>query len=278
MTNDIKDWYAGITAHGGLHVLDNVHFTGSNKDFQQRLSDELCRLVTEPDPHIELRKLYTTSDIVSLPVNTVFAFTAIEQPFFTTDLIQRSAIFELEAISTGHDARWGEKQLASVGGRMGWISHHLAVTHKFLKQAVFDRKWDDNYKAGHRLANYEQALMLMADVLGLPNEWIPPALHRVTSTKMSDIDWTMSGLAEFILHWRATYPDNWHEHRFSANTIMMWAETDEVHSKNTMLTNSRKLGRYLISHKGSILKNMSMYEDGSKANKTMYSLEQEDTE
>ncbi|MEE8598704.1 MAG: DUF3854 domain-containing protein, partial [Dehalococcoidales bacterium] len=186
MTNDIRDWYAGITSRGGLHVLDNIHFTGSNKDYQQRLSDELCRLVTEPDPHIELRKLYTTSDVVSLPVNTTFAFTAMEQPFFTTDLIQRSAIFELQAISTGHDALWGQKQIDRVGGRSGWVAHQLATIHRFLNRAVQEGEWDDNFKAGHRLANYEQALILMAKVLGIPHEWIPAHLHRQTVTKMSD--------------------------------------------------------------------------------------------
>jgi len=273
MTNDIKDWYAGITSHGGLHILDNVHFTGSNKDYQQRLSDELCRLVTEPDPHIELRKLYTTSDVVSLPVNTTFAITAIEQPFFTSDLIQRAAIFELQAISTGHDALWGQKQVDRAGGRAGWVAHHLATIHKFFKLAAHDKEWDDNFKAGHRLANYEQALTLMAKVLGLPHAWIPDALARQTATKMSDTDWTMAGLGEFVVAFKNKHGDKYIGEKFSAKDITLWAETHSNYSKNSVLTNGWKLGKYLRGHKGSLLKNLKMYQNGSKANKIMYSVE-----
>jgi len=126
MTMDIKDWYASITSQGGLSVLDNVHFTSASKDYRQRLSDELCRLVTEPDPHIEMRKLYTNADILSLPVTCTFALTSIEQPFFTTDLIQRAAIFELQAINTGHNANWVPQQLDRGPGRIGWVAHQLA--------------------------------------------------------------------------------------------------------------------------------------------------------
>lgn len=272
MTNDIKDWYAGITTHGGLHILDNVHFTGSNKDYQQRLSDELCRLVTEPDPHIELRKLYTTSDIVSLPVNTTFAVTAIEQPFFTTDLIQRAAIFELSAISTGHDARWGQNQLDRLGGRPGWVAHQLATLHKFLVRA--SEEWDDSYKATHRLANYEQALTLMAKVLGMPYEWIPRALHRATATKMSDTDWTLAGLSDFVDWFKEKKGEKYFMERFSARDVVMWAEAHDEHSKNATLTNGWRLGKYLRGHKGSLQKNLRVYENGTYANKTMYSIEE----
>jgi hypothetical protein len=272
MTNDIKDWYAGITSHGGMHILDNVHFTGSNKDYQQRLSDELCRLVTEPDPHVELRKLYTTSDVVSLPVNTTFAITAIEQPFFTTDLIQRSAIFELQAISSGHNANWMQDQMDRLNGRPGWIAHQLATLHKFLKRAVHDGEWDNSFKAGHRLANYEQALTLMAKVLGMPYEWIPKALHRVTASKMSDTDWTLAGLADFVALFKEKRGAM---DRFAVKDIVQWAEAHEQHCKNPMLVNSWKLGKYMRGHKGSLKKNLNVYENGSSANKTMYSVEED---
>lgn len=272
MTNDIKDWYAGITSHGGLHVLDNVHFTGASKDYQQRLSDELCRLVTEPDPHIELRKLYTTSDVVSLPVNTTFAITAIEQPFFTTDLIQRAAIFELQAITGGHDAAWMPKQLNRAEGRPGWVAHQLAVLHKFLRRASYEGEWDDDYKATHRLANYEQALVLMAKVLGMPHDWIPKALHRLTATKMSDTDWTLAGLAEFVEAFKQKHGDKYVGERFSAKDIRLWADCHETYCRNQQLTNGWKLGKYLRSHKGSIQRNLQMYENGTMANKIMYSV------
>jgi hypothetical protein len=272
MTNDIRDWYAGITAHGGLHVLDNVHFTSSNKDYQQRLSDELCRLVTEPDPHIELRKLYTTSDVASLPVNTTFAITAIEQPFFTVDLIQRSAIFELQAISTGHDANWLPRQIGLAGGRSGWVGHQLATVHKFLHRAKSLMEWDNNFRAGHRLAHYEQALTLMAKVLGMEHEWIPSALKRQTIMKTADTDWTMSGLSDFVVKFRETHAGDILGAKFTVKDIVEWAEADDEYCKNTLMTNGWKLSKYIRAHLGALQKNLRVVERGSYGNRIMYGL------
>ena len=273
MTNDIKDWYAGITSRGGIHVLDNIHFTSATKDYQQRLSDELCRLVTEPNPHVEMRKLYTNSDVLSLPVTTTFALTALEQPFYTTDLIQRAAIFELEVIQKGHDAAWVRNQINKGQGRIGWIGHQLAVLHKFLKLAVTDGEWDDTYRAGHRLANYEQVLMLMARALGMEPDWIPDALKRQTATKMSETDWTMAGLEEFVGWVKSEHPDDYQTKRFGSKEIGHWAQEHETYSKNGTLVNGWRLGKYLRTHRGSLQKVLHMYESGTLNNKITYSIE-----
>ncbi len=270
MTNDIKDWYAGITSQGGLYVLDNVHFTSAAKDYQQRLSDELCRLVTEPAPHVELRKLYTTSDVLSMPVNVTFALTAIEQPFVTPDLIQRSAIFELQVIQKGHDARWVENQIARGGGREGWVAHQLVVIHRFLKAALHDKQWDDSFRAGHRLANYEQALTLMAKVLLMPHEWIAPALARQTATKLTETDWVMAGIADYIVGFKQQYDDAYPAKRFCARDIVEWAESDDTYKGNRKLTNAWSLAKYLRSHRGTIESNLRMFEDGTMNNKIVY--------
>src|SRR5690606_37311113 len=47
---DLKDWHASIANSGGLHVTDNVQLVDRN--LRQRLSDEICRIITEPSPHI----------------------------------------------------------------------------------------------------------------------------------------------------------------------------------------------------------------------------------
>lgn len=271
-TNDIKDWYAGITSSGGLYVLDNIHFTAASKDYQQRLSDELCRIITEPNPHVELRKLYTTGDILSMPVNTTFAITAIEQPFYTPDLIQRSATFELQVIQAGHDAAWVPKQIAKGPGRIGWVAHQLAVVHKFLKRAVHDKEWDDNFMAGHRLANYEQALILMAKVLGMPYEWIPGALARQTAVKLTETDWTMAGIKEYVEDFKADHGENYQTERFGASDIVSWANGHETYCKNRQLSNSWSLAKYLRTHKGTLQKNLDVQENGTSANKIMYSI------
>ncbi len=272
MTNDIKDWYAGITSHGGLHVLDNIHFTGATKDYQQRLSDELCRLVTEPNPHIELRKLYTNAEVISLPVSTTFALTSIEQPFFTTDLIQRAAIFELQVIQAGHDANWVAHQISLGDGRIGWVAHQLAVMHKFLKLTVHDKKWNSRYRAGHRLANYEQGLMMMATTLGMDNDWIPEAIQRQTSTKMSEADWTMSGMSEFVAAFKEIHGKDYTAKRYSTKDIVAWAEAHDTFCKNGTMTNGWRLGKYLRTHRGTIQKSLGVYENGNSGNRIMYSV------
>lgn len=273
MTNDIRDWYAGITSRGGIHVLDNIHFTAATKDYQQRLSDELCRLVTEPDPHVEMRKLYTNSEVLSLPVTTTFAFTSMEQPFHTLDLIQRAAIFELEVIQAGHDAGWVRNQISMGRGRIGWVAHQLATLHKFLRLAVFENGWDENYRATHRLANYEQVLMLMAQVLKMDYKWIPGALKRQTATKISETDWTMAGLEEFVTWVKDQWPDTYPTQRIGSKEIAEWAQAHETFCKNATLVNSWRMGKYLRAHRGSIQKLLHMHENGTMNNKTVYSID-----
>ena len=273
MTNDIKDWYAGITSHGGLHVLDNVHFTGSARDYQQRLSDELCRLITEPDPRIELRKLYTNADVVSLPVTTTFALTSLEQPFFTQDLIQRSAIFELQVIDAGHDANWVVHQMELGQGRMGWVAHQLMVMHKFLELAIHKKQWNSRYRAKHRLAHYEQALILMADVLNMSSDWIPAALARQTAVKMSETDWTIAGIGEYIVSFKDTHSSKYQQQRFSVKDIVEWAEEHDVYCKNGTMTNGWRLGKYVRNHRGVLQKTHGMFENGTQGNRNMYSVQ-----
>ncbi|MEK0326545.1 MAG: hypothetical protein QQN63_12670, partial [Nitrosopumilus sp.] len=273
MTLDINDWYAGITSRGGIHVLDNIHFTSASKDYQQRLSDELCRLVTEPSPHVEMRKLYTNSEVLSLPVSCTFALTALEQPFYTTDLIQRSAIFELEVIQKGHDAAWVRNQINRGEGRIGWVGHQLAALHKFLHLAVAKGRWNDEYRAGHRLANYEQVLMIMAEALGMEYDWIPGALKNQTATKLSETDWAMAGLEEFVNWVKEQHPDDFVKQRFGSGDIGDWADLHDNYCKNPTLTNPWRLGKYLRTHRGSIQKVLRMYENGTMNNKRVYSIE-----
>ncbi len=266
LTNDIKDWYASITARGGLHVLDNVKFVGSQKDYRQRLSDEICRLVTEPNPTIELRKLYTTSDILRLPVMATFAMTAIEQPFYAQDLIQRATIFELKAVGGDHDADWTDRHLRRVGGRVGWLAHHLWVLHLFLRKAIHEGVWDPMYKAHHRLANYEQCLSVMARVFGLDTEWIPQVLARGTKEKMTEADWALQGLKVFVEEMRSKHKMDIHRRRFSSADIAAWAEAHQDYFKNAQLTNTHRLGRYLQTHAQMIERVTGLYELTQKVN------------
>lgn len=219
---DLKDWYASIASTGGLHITDNVKFV--DKALAQRMSDEICRLITDPKPSIEMRKYYTNAEQIRLPVDAVFSFTAITQPFSNADLLQRSIIMELDKLAknvpTGdevadtnednatpnpedkaptvqYDSTWEETQMDRFGGRTAWISHHLYVLHKYLE--LVHKKWNKNYQARHRLINFEQSLMLMGELFGVETDWIPTHISRTTDTKIVESDWTLEGIRNFCI-------------------------------------------------------------------------------
>lgn len=265
--SDLRDWYASISNAGGVHVIDNLQFT--NKELRQRMSDEICRLVTEPNPTIEMRRLYTTAEQNTIPINTIFAVTAVQQPFYNNDVMQRAAVFEMSAVGTdGHNATWVQDQLAAFGGRTAWLAHHLLVLHKFLKAAR--SKWNVDYRASHRLANYEQCLSLMAEVLGLAEDGaapVPEALMQRMQRNMTDADWTLEAIKEYV-------ETNLVVHKkgfvFSAASISAWAEGHEEHYHNQQLVNSRSLGRYLVAHKTMIGNLLGIVDHGTKNNKRMF--------
>ena len=265
--SDLKDWFASIVNTGGLHVIDNVQFT--NKELRQRLSDEMCRIITEPKPHIEMRRLYSTTGQYRLPVNTVFAMTAIQQPFYNADIIQRSAIFELGAIGGGHDSNWVGTQLDRFGGRTSWLAHHLVFIHRFLHR-VQEGGWKDTYKAEHRLGNYEQCLQVAAQVFGIEYQWIAHSLLERTQKKITEADWTLEGLKEYAAEVLAGAPDK--KTTFAAVDIAQWAEAHEEHFINSQLINPRSLGRYLTSHQVTVQKVVGISPAGTKNNRKIFSV------
>ncbi|KKL47359.1 hypothetical protein LCGC14_2336330, partial [marine sediment metagenome] len=249
--SDLKDWYASIIHSGGINVIDNVQFV--NKDLRQRLSDELCRITTEPNPHIEMRRLYTTADQINIPVRVNFAMTAIQQPFFNADLIQRAAIFELEQITKGIDGSWVDHQIERFGGRTKWLAHHLVVLHKFLRAVVHGGAWDHEYQASHRLVNYEQCLLVMGDILGLDVDWIPEVLNSAAQTNLTEADWTMEGLKIFVADIKADRgKTNSTKIKVTAADIANWAKDTDEYKDNEMLTQTRRIGRYIQAHKSTV--------------------------
>lgn len=243
---DVRDWYASITSADGLHCVDNVHMV--NKELRQRLSDEICRIVTEPAPYIEMRKLFTTSDNFRLPVRTVFAMTAIQQPFLNADILQRSVIFEVQAVGKDHLSDWATAALKAHGGRVGWLAHHLAVLHLFFRKAN-EGGWNMKYRSGHRLAHFEQMFRLIGSIVGVPDaELIGQTLAGVAEAQVSEYDWTMEGLKEFSV-------DNIRELQsnpkkvFTLDDVAAWAQSRDEYLDNQTLTNARRLSRYIKSHK-----------------------------
>ena len=252
--------------------MDNVHFTGKNADFRQQLSDEICRLITEPDPHVEMRKLYSTNTVLRVPVRPTLAVTAIQQPFYNADLIQRAAIFELESLRSGHDSEWTSRQMSIAGGRTGWVAHHLAVIHRFL-DAVHNRgMWNENYRAKHRLANYEQCLVLVGQLIGMPTDWIPQVLSATTQGQITEADWVHKGLSSFVEEQQQIYPKNFEQKRYTVKDICNWMQDDEQFSRNDALVNPWKLGRYMNAHRQYLAQTIGLYQDGKKANAMRYGI------
>lgn len=270
---DLKDWHASIANTGGLHVTDNVQLV--DRSLRQRLSDEICRLVTEPEPHIEMRKYYTEADLKRIPIKSVFALTAIQQPFQNADLLQRSIILDLDkstALEGGrdtimYDSEWRNNKLQAFGGREGWLAHHMLVLQRFFQ--LVDKKWDPTYKAKHRLINFEQSLRLMAEVFGEEHDWIPNYLVQVVDKSLAESDWTFEGIKTFCEQYSKIASK---DHLFKAQDIVEWAMGQEDFEKCEMLTNARRLGRYLQAHKALIASSVGFVESGMRNNRQVYKI------
>jgi hypothetical protein len=253
--NDIRDWTASVAATGGLHVTDNVHMT--NGRLKQELSDELCRIITEPDPHIERRKLYSDNQLIRTPVKAVFAVTAIKQPFTNTDIIQRSIIAELDkgTDEVVYDADWETTQLNRYGGRINWIAHQLVFMQRLFQ--IVNTEWERGYKAKFRLINVEQLLMKAAKVYGDTADWIPDYLEGIRDEKTASSDSALEGLISWADKVRSTAQKKGQTRAlpamlFTTVDMVHHFEGDEEFGKNTLLTNGRQLGHYLQDKKNTI--------------------------
>jgi len=270
---DIKDWHASITNTGGLHVTDNVQLL--DKQLRQRLSDDICRLVTEPNPHVEKRKLYSDNELMRLPVFAVFAITAIQQPFMQADLLQRAILIELDKSgnydsdrggSIQYDSAWVPNQMQRFGGRANWVAHHLYVLHRFFQ--IVRRRWNPRYSASYRLINFEQAIMCMAEVFGIESSWIPNYLAKTSAQTISEADWTLEGLITFTSNMEPKLKGR----KFTATDISNWALGREDYMDCAQLTNARRLGRYIKSHQYTVEQSARIFETGMINNRVGYEI------
>lgn len=269
---DLKSWHASISNVGGLHVTDNVNLV--DKGLRQRLSDEICRLVTEPDPHVEMRKLYSNNELIRIPARVVFCLTAIQQPFMQADLLQRAVLVELDKNASSSDDgeityeyNWVTDQMARFGGRTAWLAHHLLVLKRFF--ALVDEHWNPRYKAAHRLINLEQALILIAKVFEQDGSWIPEFMSSSANKHISEADWALEGLQEFAEAWKKQNGDK----RFAASHIADWAKSNEEYEECYQLTNVRKLGRYMSTSAQMVRELTHIVMGHKQANKQMFFVE-----
>jgi len=238
LQEDFRGWVSAISAAPGMWVCDNL---GSVRtDFWHRLNDELARIITDPNPTIELRKLYTTSSVARVPINTTFAITSIKNPFTAPDILQRSLIFELQAIPL--DRRNGNWYRARMAARTEWLAEHLVVIQRFLK--LVGRKWHPDYISGYRLVHFEQGLLRMGEVLGWGSEMqeIVKALPGVVAATVAEYDPIIEALAMFTEEWKRPTA--------FIGDVVDWVQGDmeRRYSAIKTLSNTILLGRYIKSH------------------------------
>lgn len=267
--SDLRDWHASLHNTGGLHVTDNVVLR--DQTLRQKLSDSICRIVTELEPRIEARKLYTDAELYLIPVKAVFVITALIQPFTSQDVLQRSYIVDLDKTQNvgndglSFDSFWMEHQLAKFGGREAWLAHHLLVLHRFFE--LVKKKWVVSYSAKHRLINFEQALKLMAEVFGINGDWIPDYLTKSSTRSIIESDHAYEGLRAWADLVR-TFKDQ--SRLYIARDIAEWMQSSDDYAKNEMLTNPRKLGRYIVQHKSELQEHAGIHYAGTLNNAQRY--------
>ncbi len=271
---DIKDWHSSVVNTGGLHVVDNLHM--ANKQLRQQLSDEMCRLITEPFPTVEQRRLYSNAELMRLPVSTVFAITAIQQPFQNVDILQRSMVMEMDKAGSVKDGEkleyqsdWPEEQLRVHGGRIGWLVNHLIVLQAILHKAR--QNWDYTYRATHRLVNFEYLLGSVATVFNDTPAAVKVALNDKADERMADADWVLEGIRAYCDEIRERNTEKSRESlRISSSDISAWASANEEFEDCIQLINSRKLGRYIQSNKHTVQTVAGLIENGLYANRVIY--------
>jgi hypothetical protein len=89
---------------------------------------------------------------------------------------------------------------------------------------------------------------------------------------MTEGDWVHQALKQFITEFKQTRPTNYEHAKILASDIVQWCEGNDTFSKNPILTNALKLGRYIRSHTAVLDEALGLYENGTKANRITYGL------
>lgn len=266
---DIDNWGVSVGNTGGIHVTDNVNLI--NSGLRQQISDEMCRCVTASRPTIEKRKLYADNTLIQIPVKTVFAVTSVRQPFNAPDIIQRSVITFMDkgAEAVEYSGDWAQDQLERFGGREGWIAYHLVFIHRLLQKV--QEKWVDGYKAKFRLKNAEQLFKLSAELYGEEApDWVIGYVEASQADKIADNDNVLGALRKFAEYIIGTYGENNKGKRFTAKEIAEQMAENEEFNGVEMLTNARKLGKFMKNNPNLLATVAGITEWGTSSNATSY--------
>lgn len=254
----LRDWYTSITNGGDLWVGDNVN--ALHRDLKQVLADELCRITTSESPSITVRQLYTTNTVARLEIPCTFAFTAIQNPFVAEDFVQRAVFMHFDAIKQ-YDADWVSRHLrADDSGRERWLAHMVKVAQRFLD--ISDREWNPNFKSGHRLMHFEQALLLMSkatdSLLGqtksntLSNIIKNRTLETINTTNVTETSPILQALLKFAE--ANQQPNNPLEFNLRGLTDWLSTNTFWEFGHINILQNPIALGKYIAGHSSDVYK------------------------
>jgi len=239
---DMRSFHAQAKEAPGIWVCDNLG--DINRNIREEFSDEAARLITDPDPHSKTRKLFTTAGTEKIPIDCTFAATAIRNPFWKPDILQRAIIFHLNAIPAGkRDSGWYLRRLEH---RPEWVAEHLTVVKRFFQ--LTRTQWQPNYLSGHRLTHFEQSMRLMISALGYPEvaQSVVPKIQDMVQTTIATQDPSMEALKAFADEWF----DDYQREYATATDIVDWVKGDLngrfMHLKT--LHNPNAVGRYFTSH------------------------------
>lgn len=240
----MRDFRSDVAHTSGMWVGDNISV--SHMANLRQLSDELARLITEAVPTITTRRLYTTNEQAVIPVDVTFALTSTEMVFERPDLMQRSVVINLDVIPAGErDGNFFQKLIGG-DGREQWLADHCLVFERFFESVK--NLWDDNYLSKHRLVNFEQAVRLMATVLGYDGNLIDGMVDKLTEA--TDINIANSSeiaqiLADFRAYWHDLYKS---EKPFNVSDVIAWAIDENDWRNHPLARSTRVLGQAIGSN------------------------------
>lgn len=265
-----KDFHASIAQTSGILVADNVHLISPS--YRQALSDEMCRIVTERRPSIEMRQLYTTADVAKFPVHCVFGITSVENVFTKVDFLQRTILMQLERAYESEllFGDWVNNKIDERGGREAWLAHQIVALERFFQ--IVREEWNPDYRSRTRLIHFEQSLVLMAKVFGEDvSNWLPDLLHRVNTKNAVTLDWVLEGLNSYVEHVRAHPVKKDGDYIYFASAdIVEWASVQDEFEDNHTLTNARRLGRYITTNKTTVMSTTGIRVMKSPSGKNIY--------
>jgi hypothetical protein len=264
--SEFRDWMAQLGSAPALWVGDNL---GGNTDrtFWNQMNETLARLVTEPEPTITTRELFTTADIRHIPVRCAFAFTSIGPFFNAPDVLQRSITMRLKAIPEGQkNSGWLDEQLAA--GREAWVAEHLVVLRRFLQSV--QTNWQPGYRSSHRLRHFEQALLLMGRTLGFDMDPIVKGLSGLINEEIADDNPLISALRDFVDdvqagQWVLDDRSWW----VKLTDLTAWAQDDDRHKNFTAFRSPVMLGKRMREMKSQLEKSVGIQINEKRHNQFM---------